>query len=31
MRCRAGGGITAQPTRNPVAAKLFDAASRMIV
>ena len=27
MRCRAAGGMTAQPTRSPVAAKLFDAAS----
>ena len=31
MRWRAAGGITAQPTRSPVAAKLFDAASSMIV
>ena len=31
IRWRAAGGITAQPTRSPVAAKLFDAASRMIV
>ena len=31
MRWRATGGITAQPKRRPVAAKLFDAASSMMV
>ena len=30
IRCRAAGGMTAQPTRSPVAAKLFEAASRMM-